>query len=560
MGEALSLYHERIDDVPLLIGLMQRLRLPEIADRHLGQHGHHQGLSPGTLLMVWLAYLLAYGDHRKVAVQDWATRYPVLLERLLGQPLRPTEFTDDRLSLLLRRLSHRPAWHALEADLWQQTLAVYTLPQTAVRLDATSTYGYHTVAPGGLLQLGRSKDHRPDLPQLLLMAAAVEPAGHCLGVDVHPGQRADDVCYRPLIERVRPLLGRPGVLWVGDCKMAALATRAAIVAHHDYYLMPLPRNGEAGQHCDGWIETLLAQDEPWQLLWDGETILGAGGEFERRLEAVVETETGPQPVIWTERVQVFRSRCLLRQQSDHLDGQLARAEKALWALTPARRPKRLYRDEAALQQAVAAITAHYRVSGLLRVTWEQQTPPRPLPARLVITAVERDPAALDARRMRLAWRVQATNAPPERLSFPAAVVQYRGGWCLERAFHLLKDRPLGIRPLYVRRDEQVRGLTHLLTLGLRLLTLIEVQVRQSVQQTGELWQGLYEGQPQRVTAQPTAPQLLGAIARAQITLTRVEGVGARHWHLTPLPPLLERTLACLNLSPALYQRLIENST
>ena len=46
--------------------LMQRLKLPELADRHLGQHHFHQGLSPGTLLMGWLAYLLAYGllSHR----------------------------------------------------------------------------------------------------------------------------------------------------------------------------------------------------------------------------------------------------------------------------------------------------------------------------------------------------------------------------------------------------------------------------------------------------------------------------------------------------------------
>src|SRR5436305_5704156 len=102
MDEAVSVYHERVDDVPLLIGLMQRLRLPEVADRHLGRHGHHQGLSPGTLLMVWLAYLLAYGDHRKAAVADWAQRYPVMLERLLGVRPRASEFTDDRLALLLR--------------------------------------------------------------------------------------------------------------------------------------------------------------------------------------------------------------------------------------------------------------------------------------------------------------------------------------------------------------------------------------------------------------------------------------------------------------------------
>jgi transposase len=367
MGEVLSLYHERVGDVPLLIGLMQRLGLPEVADRHLGQHGQHEGLSSGTLLMVWLAYLLSHADHRKSAVQEWTQRYPVLLERLLGVPPRPTEFTDDRLALLLRRLSREPAWHALEAELWQNTLAVTTLPHDAIRLDATSTYGYHCVTPGSLLQLGRSKDHRPDLPQLLVMAAAVEPSGHLLGADVHPGNRADDPCYLPLIERVREMLGRTGLLYLGDCKMAALATRASIVAHGDYYLMPLPRSGEAGAVIDAWIEAVIESEAPWELIWEGEELLGAGQEFERPLEAVIRMPD-PQRVSWRERVQVFRSLCLLRQQSDHLDGQLARAEAALGALTPARRSgKRLHREEAELQEAVAQIEAHYRIEGLLRV-------------------------------------------------------------------------------------------------------------------------------------------------------------------------------------------------
>lgn len=60
------------------------------------------------------------------------------------------------------------------------------------------------------------------------------------------------------------------------------------------------------------------------------------------------------------------------------------------------------------------------------------------------------------------------------------MVHYRGGWCLERDFHLVKDRPIGIRPLYVRRDDQIIGLTHLLTLALRVSTLIETQVRQGL--------------------------------------------------------------------------------
>jgi transposase len=86
------------------------------------------------------------------------------------------------------------------------------------------------------MQLGHSKDHRPDLPQLKIMAAAAEPSGHLLASDFYPGQTADDPLYLPMTRRVRILLGRAGLLYVGDCKMAALATRAELVAEGDYYL------------------------------------------------------------------------------------------------------------------------------------------------------------------------------------------------------------------------------------------------------------------------------------------------------------------------------------
>ena len=54
----------------------------------------------------------------------------------------------------------------------------------------------------------------------------------------------------------------------------------------------------------------------------------------------------------------------------------------------------------------------------------------------------------------------------------------------------MKDQPLGIRPLFVHRDDQVRGLTHLLTLALRILTLFEVLIRRGQDQSGERLAGL----------------------------------------------------------------------
>src|SRR5207248_8685272 len=135
----------------------------------------------------------------------------------------------------------------------------------------------------------------PDLPQLLMMAAALQPAGHLVGLDVHPGQRADDPCYLPLIERVRQTLGEPGLLWVGDCKMAALGIRAAIVAHGDYYLMPLPRSGEGARCVAAWGERMLAGDEPGGVLWGGDRLPGAGGGVGRGRTALLGQPPGGGP-------------------------------------------------------------------------------------------------------------------------------------------------------------------------------------------------------------------------------------------------------------------------
>src|SRR3954454_10622834 len=108
----LTLQHERVDDIPLLIGLMQKLHLPEVLERGLGSHHLHEGLSNGLLTCGWLAFILSTANHCKVSVQGWAQRHQHILETLLEQPLRAVEFTDDRLSILLRRF-HEADWDAL---------------------------------------------------------------------------------------------------------------------------------------------------------------------------------------------------------------------------------------------------------------------------------------------------------------------------------------------------------------------------------------------------------------------------------------------------------------
>jgi transposase len=579
IGESptLKLTHERVDDVPLLVGFLIQLRIPEIVDRQFPPHPLHQGLSNGWLITVWIAYILSQADHRKSPVQPWVARLQHTLETLIGQPIRPVDFSDDRLALVLKRLSNTAAWHELEAALWCVQGEVYALPPVErVRLDATTSYGYHAIDDDGLMQLGHSKDHRSDLPQIKLMAAAAEPAGLFLAGDVHPGHAADDPLYLPLYRRVRAMLGQTGLLYAGDCKMAALETRAEIAANGDFYLTRLPLTGEVAAQFSAWVEAALTGEKASQLVAfrvDAE-LIGVGYEFERSQSAVV----GQTAHTWSERVQIIRSQALAQSQAAALERRLTGAEAALRGLTPPPGPGRTpWTTEGGLKEAVAAVLAQHQVEGLLEVSWERHQTSRTKyvgrgrggshrpkttawSIRYQITTVARNEAAIADRVARLGWQVQVTNVPEKRLSLGEALLAYRGGWCGERLFHLLKDQPPGIRPLYVHRDDQIQGLTHLVTLALRVLTLFEVLVPRGQEQSGEKLQGLYPGQPKRTTDRPTGKRLLEAISQAEITLTQVESGDGRHWHLKVLPKLVKQVLGYLGLSEAVYTRLVINSS
>ncbi|HSU81504.1 MAG TPA: IS1634 family transposase [Thermoanaerobaculia bacterium] len=577
MGATLKLTHERVDDVPLLLSFLIRLRFPEILDRHYPPHPLHQGLSNGWLITVWITYILSQADHRKSHVRAWADGLRHTLETLIGQPIRPVDFSDDRLTLVLSRLSDPDAWQELEADLWQAQCDVYALPPVErVHLDATTSYGYHAIDDDGLMQLGHSKDHRPDLPQIKLMAAAACPGGLFLAGDVHPGNAADDPLYLPLYRRVRPLLAQAGLLYVGDCKMAAFETRAEIAANGDFSLTRLPLTGEVAAQFPSWVEAALTGDAVKEVvaIRSEEELIAKGYEFERAQTAVV----GEVEHTWTERVQIIRSEAAARSQAAALGRRLEKAEAAVRGLTPPPGPGRVQFTTAwELERAAAAVLAEHDVGGLLEVSWERQEtsrtryvgrgrggPNRPKTTawdiRYQITAVRRDEAAIRHRIERMGWQIQVINLPAERLSLGEALLTYRGGWSAERLFHLFKDQPLGIRPFYVQRDDQILGLTHQVTLALRVLTLFEMLVRRGQAESDEKLAGLYPGQAKRVADRPTGKRVLEAISRAGITLTQVESDGEIRWHLTPLPKLVKRVLAYLGLSAAVYIRLVTNSS
>jgi transposase len=579
MSTNLTLTTERIDDFPLLLSVMQRLGLPGIFDHHLGRHGLQRGLSWGWIATIWLAHILTQGDHRKQPVQAWVRQAHETIAKISGQQVSEMDFTDDRLTLLLRRLSKPETWQAVEREIGQSILRVYELSPKTVRLDPTTISGYHEGGDESLFQYGYSKDD-PTLKQVKLMVAALDPLGLPLVSQVVAGDVADDNLYVPAVDQVLQIITGIELLFVGDSKMSALAIREHIQRLQQHYLCPLAQTGETAKEMGKWVAAANNGERTLMPIWvereDGQrSLLAEGYSFERTVRAKVTLDGKEQVNEWSEQVFVVRSERYRKSLLEGLEGRLERASAKLLSLTPApARGKRQFRDEGELVSAANAILKAHRVEDFLSYTFERQesrqqkyigrgrgTAERPtqeiITVRYQITAVIRQEEALSAHQETLGWRAYVSNLPSEQLTLEQAVLTYRDEWIIEHGFHRLKGAPLSLSPLFVKNDDQVAGLTNLLSIAVRMLTLIEFVVRQKLAQNHEKLVGLIGNNPKKGIDNPTTERLLKAFDQINLTIIHLPNGIVRH--ITPLSELQTRILELLGLPPTIYTHLAENS-
>ena len=555
MENQLTVITERIDDVVLLLNVMMQIGLPELLNSHLERHWKQEGLDWGWVIVIWLAYILSEGDHRKVVVREWVHERSTMIAQVCGLTLRETDFTDDRLGIVLSKLSETSRWQDIETQLNRQTIEIYRLPSDCVRLDATTVSSHHLLSEEGLFQFGHSKDD-PRLPQLKTMIASLDPLGMPLATHVVSGEKADDGLYLPIFEDVGQSFKGQSLLWVGDCKMGALATRAQIQSQQHYYLTPLARTGQVPELLEKGLA--VATHEQWTQLkvsrLDKNNELkeiAMGYEFTREQE--VEQVNGAK-LQWEERVLLVFSPAHARQQQRGLEQRLKMATEKLQALTPTvGRGKRQIRDLAQLQEQATQILNTHQVQGLLEYYYDFQPAMKRQKERYQITKVLPIVTAIEQAQHTFGWRVYVTNAPVERLSFAQAVLTIRDAWIQERGFSRLKGRPLGACPLFVQRDDQAQGLMHLLSLGLRILTLIEFVIQSRLKENDEKLFGLFPGNPKRTTPRPTAERILRAFKPLTLTILKVKD--QEFGHVSELNLLQKRIIELLDLPPDIYSSL-----
>jgi transposase len=255
---------------------------------------------------------------------------------------------------------------------------------------------------------------------------------------------------------------------------------------------------------------------------------------------------------------VIHSEALAVRQIRGLHQRLARAEQSLAKLA-----KKPGDDPVALPQQIQAILKRHDVAAFLtvdvqvHVRQEQRYvgPGRPGPNRTTRIiehkelglSVQRQIQAIQEAETLAGWRLYVTNAPAERLSLAQAVHYYREEWQPERGFHRFKRGALPALPIYLQDEERTSGLMFLLTIALRVFTLMEFVVRRQLAEEGESLTGLYDGNPQRKTNRPTAERLL--VAFRNITLyCHPDGT----YEMSPLSPLQRQILILMGIPESIY--------
>jgi len=165
----------------------------------------------------------------------------------------------------------------------------------------------------------------------------------------------------PAITRVREAWGGRGLLYVGDCKMAALQTRAFLHAGAiDYWC----RCRRANFRPRSWLTT-------WRQWGRGEQALHVihrtqpdahASGFAEALSGGSHDRGGHRHAVrWLERRLVIRSVQLAQAGERGLRARLANAQAEVTALHERRRGRRRCPDPNALREAVDTLLTRYRV-------------------------------------------------------------------------------------------------------------------------------------------------------------------------------------------------------
>jgi hypothetical protein len=216
--------------LPIINRILDRMRLSDILRQSLPSDDSRTQLPTSRGLLVLVRNLLMAREP-VYGVGQWAAGYAPDLLDLWHHEVEL--LNDDRVGRCLDRL-----FDGLDADLVMKVVR-QVIDQFHIHLDelhndstSVSFFGAYPEAEEEsrlrgrrtlAITFGHSKDHRPDLKQLLYILTVSDDGGVPIYFTSASGNTTDDTTHRQTWDLLHGLVGRADFLYVADCKVPRLA-------------------------------------------------------------------------------------------------------------------------------------------------------------------------------------------------------------------------------------------------------------------------------------------------------------------------------------------------
>lgn len=561
---------ELLDDLPVLGAKFDELDLASTFDKYFPDHGLWQGISGGKLAIGWLLYILTQGDHRLSHVEDWSALRLESLKAILGEKrLTSHDFCDDRLGRLLDRYSVDEDWYQFEESLGSQMIEVYKLVSppsnnpselNVIRTDSFNAPQFRAVEE--LFTYGHNKQRRPDQPFCKVVVSALDPLAMPLVVEIVRGGGTDVSTYLPNIERVQAIIGFSGNLYVGDSKLGSLTNRLTIHDKKDYYLSPLGRKQCTKEKLDSYLDEIKVPIEELPSIFTEKESKRATAYFYESKEII---QIPDSEDTFTERRILVYSPNYAKKVVKSLNNRLDEAQLAIENLVIPKKGRRNPKSLGDLQSRIASILKEYKVVDFFEVvctqtieTYEvQKYKDRPAGIRQKVTLqlnLVRKEENIAHKRKRLGWQVYATNAPQKIIDAAELVRCYRNEYRIEHLFDYMINRDVGLLPIYLQKQDRIKGLIRLLSVAMKFSTIIQYQVRTELSNRKKEIKEIYPGNKGRSTNMPTTPMLLRAFKGLGVAF--VQHGNIKIIEMTALNNNQQLILELLGISQA-YQKILK---
>ncbi|MGH7416644.1 MAG: IS1634 family transposase, partial [Candidatus Rokuibacteriota bacterium] len=214
--------------------------------------------------------------------------------------------------------------------------------------------------PTPWITYGYSKDHRPDLKQLLFILTMSADGGVPVQFRCADGNTPDTETHRQTWDTLRAVAGRSDFLYVADSKLCTREQMDHLDRHGGRFVTVLPRSRLEDAEFRRWLQT---HEPAWELVWDRPNPRRRGGPRDRWSVCLAPLPSREAwPMIWV------RSALLALRQEQSRRERLAAAIEDLTDLQRRlRSPKARLRAAHEVDKKIQAILARHQVGRYLTV-------------------------------------------------------------------------------------------------------------------------------------------------------------------------------------------------